>query len=447
MARIGVGRPSLWVVSCLHIGFQIILIVLFLQGVFGQSEGHDDADNFEVDDNDYNNSSSYYAKRRDGWQADDLFFYWPTDDALLKELNAEIVEMRAHAELEAEREAKAFHITGTLHIALAAMCSLVGFITATSCISTALYCHKLDALMRRYRREGTVVEAKVLLSDPNMEELLEKVEDTESQKGLVHADSNLSEDNSYTMMTEEDDDGMSYQQMINGSDDDSGGSDSRRNDNNQHINNSDNTRRPDVESERTKKSIVQFTPDTTNYPRKTRPEKSHTRQSRGISRSQRFRAIVEYDDVTVGDRSRIRKQLELVGRDVTIAETQDDVVPTEFQVRLYVLPKHNLSGYPCEGVHRSLSLQRRVSIVIYIMCGLSVSAGGAFLTWYIIPTALFWAYISLMVLQVPILSIFLSEAFGKVIDSEYLQQGVRVSSEQAKMPFNALGSKESFDVA
>lgn len=81
MARIGVGRPSLWVVSCLHIGFQIILIVLFLQGVFGQSEGHDDAanaDNFEVDDNDYNNSSSYY-KRRDGWQADDLFFYWPTD--------------------------------------------------------------------------------------------------------------------------------------------------------------------------------------------------------------------------------------------------------------------------------------------------------------------------------------------------------------------------------
>lgn len=395
---------------------RFLLFVLILAACGAAGDGGNDGGSQASADNDRSNDG---ASDRDEWYADDP--YMPTDDYVIQQIRAELDAERNA--MNYENEMRKARVRRLLTNAVAITVSIVGLASAVFCSSILLYDLRMEMLMRRYASEGVVVEGRILVSDPDIEEATKTTDAVKPRPKIQNNDS-------YSIMTD-DESYIAGSRSLYSFSVKSGAHDAEEGQKSDRM--GEKRWRDPIGSE------VSFT-DGSNQ--------SSTSKSRGQAsnaktatseRTQkisdvRYHVIVEYDDISYHDaiskRSSeiIRKRLWIMSEDVEGTNNGN------FSTKLHVLRDKPKSGYPSGEVRRALRWQKRLSFNVHIILGLSFAICGAFVVKNILSPTLLYCYIGLLVLQLPIVHMFLRRSFTKVISESYLENGCIKPSKLARYP-------------
>ena len=436
--------------SCLQLLFCIAFLLLACDGSNNNDENDSSSDwnNVQSQDDDGYYYQQYNASSVE-WQADDPYF--PQDDYVLYEL-----KMIAQADEMLGTDDELEESDHPLFMVVACLFPIAGLVSAIFCTAVTLHFYKVISLMKLYKSEGVVCKATVLASDPNIRHVMEK-EQMGVFSELEHArslgqdsidDSKASHDN-YTVMTEDNDE-MSYRyqnrRMLSVSDDSEG--DNEDDESAIHASRiqrhcylpTRNMGREEKATNRSKRGRdVRFNLEHLDSEKKIRKEQ----QKLSI---QNFRAVAEYNEITapLADEQysrKVRKHFVVHGSDLQIVKQFDSpedglshIVSYDIFVELYVLPGYPLSGYPCAEVRQALRWHKHFAIAGALIFGLVVIASGVVVAIEIFQPLFFMTYASLLILQYPVISSFIGGSLSKLLSSEYLEQGVILSSEKAKEP-------------
>ena len=396
---------------------RFLLVALVLAICNAAEEGGNDGSSEDSADT---GRSSDEASDRDEWYADDP--YMPNDDYILQEIKAELDAERDA--INYENESKRTLMRHLLTYSVGGSVSILGLASAVFLTSIFLYDLRMEMLMRRYARKGTVVEGRILASDPDIAETMTTANAVESLPKIENNDS-------YSIMTDDE----SYQ----------AGSRSV-------YSFSIRSGAHDVdEGQKSEITGAKEWPDPigcevsfmggSNQTSTAKSKQKSTAKTVTSERTQnlsvmRFHVIVEYDDVSYHDAFSqhsseiIRKRLWVTGEDVE-GKSNNFSTPV---VKLYVLKDKPKSGYPCGEVHRARRWQKRLSFNMHIMLGVSFVICGAFVAKNTLSLALFLLYIGLLLLQLPFVNCFLQKSFSKLLSDSFLENGYKKPSKLATKP-------------
>jgi len=416
-------HPYIRVIAAIRAGIAHLLCAILLLTIChassndessGNSEGSHSQDTGDSEDNDENESEEYddAVYQEDNWYADDP--YYPTDDYYLQQMS--------HSELNAMNNKNESPIDMhelLLHF-LAGSVSIFGLASAVFCTAIFLYFLRVDSLLRRYASEGVAVDGRILASVPDIQEEMKRCSEEISDRNITFADK-IQNNDSYSMMTDDE----SYQ--ISRSE--YSGSDGSVEEGQKHGNIKEREQRHPIISgansaqASTAKSRRPVTSDNTKVP-----------EGRRRFLTMSFRVMMEYDDITYHDiisqesSEVIRKRLLVMGEDIV----EPSKSSSKLLVKLHVLKNQPMSGHPCGEVRRAIRWQKRLSFNVYIMLGVALVIGGAIMAKKVLPSTLFFVYIGLIILQVPILNCFLDGSFSKIISDRYLENGLRLPATNPK---------------
>ena len=283
-------------------------------------------------------------------------------------------------------------------------------------------------LMKRYMREGVVVDGRIIVSDPDIDD-----DSTENEVVEHHLPANNQNSDSYSMMTDDE----SYQ----------GGSKEAG-----VFSISGRSGIIDVEEGPSIDTKIKQPPQWTNpigsevsfgngsndqtlTVQSTLQQvstKAFPAKKRQI-RPQRYHVIVEYDDISYHDAiinvssEIIRKRYFIMGDDVEVTSEGNNIV------KLYVLKQLPKSGFPCGEVRRSLRWQKKLLLNLNVMIGLLFVVGAAIAVETLLSRLFLYLYIGLLLLQLPYVSCFLQSSFSKILTDTYLESGYKQSLKQKKV--------------
>jgi hypothetical protein len=418
---------------------QIVLLSFFFVKASDASQDQNDDlfayASLDADDDEYYYYTNYNAENttiNERWQADDPFFYYPKNDEMIQQLNADIkvdVESK-NAIFESIRSIS----IDPIEVASAALFFLAGAVTSACCICVTLYYVKLQSLMRQYAG-GTIIEARILKSDPNLIDAIEK-EEEEDKRGLIHVDgSNGSEEHSVHGITEDDETtAASYRQMDTGSDEsenDEGSKEYPSNDDNRVDAQEKNMKNAKFRFVQIRRGLLQRKTESLlrSEPQLVTAEKFHIRRNQApkehVRRHQQFRSVIEYETMRALESSKIRIHLVVMGEDVIIVE---DNLSKKFHIKLCILPKHPMSGFPMGEVQRARGCLRHMIFIPCLLLGCALVAVCVY-TMYAISFPMFVVFVVVLVVQVPLLTCCLGPSFDKVISSSYFDIGLEVSAD------------------
>lgn len=340
-------------------------------------------------------------------------------------IQADYVRQQLNEEIEAERDAARYNeIARSMQTHDILTCiafgsiSFIGLASAIFCTALFLYRLRVDSLMRRYSREGVVVDGRILAAVPDIQQEMKRANAIDNSAKYQRGDS-------YSMMTDDESYQIGSRSMYSGSDG-SGSNDVEEGQKNSsrhhtHIMEEQEQRHP---------SIIPSNSAQTSTAKSKQPlssEQTKIDEKTGKFQTKAFRVIVDYDDVTYHDvinqesSETIRKRLVIMGDDIIETGSKS----SDFLVKLHVLQDHPMSGCPCGDVRRAQRWQRKCSFNIYVMIALALVAGGAYAARRVLSTNLFYVYIGLLVLQALAMNCFLDGSFTKIISDKYLENGER----------------------
>jgi len=420
------GRgPAIVSAGIAHFVCAILLLAICHAAEGGSNDGSSN-DSSRSQSQDYDDVVNDDAADVDAWQADDP--YMPTDDYFLLSMKSEI-EAEHQAEVEAEYNEKRGR-EESMHKALmdvvGGSAGILGLASAVFCTSMFLYFLKVQNLMRQYERQGDIVEGRILASYPDIDEATKKA------NAIEHPDK-IQNNESYSMMTDDESYQIGSRSGLSGSD----GSGANDIEDGQKIYNMD-------EKEHSHRVIIgnslaggSLQTSTAKSRQQIYNANEKISENKRKFLSQSFHVIVEYDDITYHDvinqesSKIIRKRLLVMGEDI-----DERINKSNLLVKLHVLQKLPMSGYPCGEVHRALRWQKILSFNVYIMLGASLVIGGGVVASHILSTKFLCGYMVLLVLQVPLLNCFLQRSFSEIISKEYLENGSTLSSESSEKHFD-----------
>jgi hypothetical protein len=451
----------------------------------GDSEpSEDSADNHSIDYDD--------IAGQDEWYADDP--YMPSDDYIINEImsasddgwDEEDIVVEANVIYEEDisrnrmREVLTFFVAGSVPILGLAITAVIS--------ATFLYYVRIETLMRRYARDGVVMNGLILASYPDIYETTTVLEATET---LDYMQTN----NTYSMMSEDGSYQLAYQ-SDSGSDDSTTHETDEGKDSGSVIKNETShprtvtgsvqslsaksstlpSRKKAKEKERrysnagdVSVAISSTIASTTNKSRrpnwnvrtftsereidenaKVAPLENEVSVGDGTEGSttqigwnanpapternlisfKKYIVLVEYDDVTLYDATnkaasrKIHKRLEVHGDDI-----QQTNASTSAFVKVHVLRDKPNSGYPTGEVFRSIRWQKKLSFIVHMMLGSSLVLCMGFAVKYTVSAKLFLLYVGMSLILLPFLNCFLQESFSEDISKAYLENGVSRPSE------------------
>ena len=418
-----------------------------------EQEEEEDEDESQSQDNenqsqDQNNEMDDDNVDYDRWYADDP--YMPTDDYVLQQMRTQWDEEQLEAmnDENERREAMYSRIREVSMNVLAGSMSILGFLSAIFTTSILLYFLRVQSLMRRYNREGVKVLAPILVSDPDIEEEMKRSQaDGYNRQHFIGETSDKVQNNdSYSMMTDDE----SYNQVNSRISSDSGsdGSVVRSrlfNDIEEAIKSDVNMEELKEEHQRRHHPLVSTVVSFAGGSAQTKS----TSKSRTVSKkkqrflSKQFRVIVQYDDITYHDEinqessSIIRKRLFVTGEDIVDNSKPSDASSKKrLLVKLHVLKDEPNSGYPSGDINRALRCSKWLSFFMHLMVGCALVLGGVVMAQKLLPPALFYVYVGILLLQVPIMNCFLQKSFTGIISKEYLEDGMSLPYESSKKGIN-----------
>jgi hypothetical protein len=398
----------------------VALILVTCVAAEDDNNGNEATQSSEDDHEAYSDASD--ADNQDEWYADDP--YLPTDDEFVQQIQAEINAQQS--QMIEELEHRRSQIRQILIYTAAGSIAMLGLVAAIFCTSLLLYDLGVVMLMKRYMREGVVVDGRIIVSDPDIDE-------STKHEVVTHLPANIHNSDSYSMMTDDE----SYQGgskeagvfSISGRsgiiDVEEGPSiDTKSKQPPQWTNpigsevsfgNGSNDQTLTVQSTLQHVSAKAFPPKK----RRIRP--------------QRYHVIVEYDDISYHDAISnvsseiIRKRYFIMGDDVEVTNDGNNIV------KLYVLKQLPKSGFPCGEVRRSLRWQKKLLLNLNVMIGLLFVVGGAIAVETLLSRLFLYLYIGLLLLQLPYVSCFLQSSFSKILTDTYLESGYKQSLKQKKV--------------
>ena len=428
------------------------------QGDDAEESNSEDSEN-SSQSQDYNDDENDMMNNQEYWYTDDPNM--PTDDTVLQQLQTEWEAEQIAAMLEAEERRVAMYnrIREVSMTVLSVSMSILGFLSTVFCTTILLYFMRVQSLMRRYNNEGIKVVGRILVSELDIESSMKwsnggVVDD--GPASISPIDDKLQTHDSYSMMT---DDGSYIQVGMSSSSDsnvsaapqdhngklltkDDVESDVRvmqqhKADFNMQVLKEDEQRRHHNPIVSSVVSIAGGSMGQTKSSVKTR----HINNNQTISQrkehfnSETFHVLVEYDDVTYHDEINqdssdvIRKRLSIKGEDIEERKkSTNNNSKQQFRVKLLVLKDEPNSGYSSGDISRALRWQKWLSFFIHVMVGCAIILAGVYTTKNIVPTAVYYMYIGILLLQIPIMNCFLQKSFTKIISKEYLEDGLSMSS-------------------
>ena len=418
-----------------------------------EQEEEEDEDESQSQDNenqsqDQNNEMDDDNVDYDRWYADDP--YMPTDDYVLQQMRTQWDEEQLEAmnDENERREAMYSRIREVSMNVLAGSMSILGFLSAIFTTSILLYFLRVQSLMRRYNREGVKVLAPILVSDPDIEEEMKRSQaDGYNRQHFIGETSDKVQNNdSYSMMTDDE----SYNQVNSRISSDSGsdGSVVRS----RLFNDIEEAIKSDVNMEELKEehqrrhhplvsTVVSFAGGSAHTKSTSKSRTVSKKKQRFLSKQ--FRVIVQYDDITYHDEinqessSIIRKRLFVTGEDIVDHSKPSDASSKKrLLVKLHVLKDEPNSGYPSGDINRALRCSKWLSFFMHLMVGCALVLGGVVMAQKLLPPALFYVYVGILLLQVPIMNCFLQKSFTGIISKEYLEDGMSLPYESSKKGIN-----------
>ena len=426
-----------------------------------ESESEDSEDSSEQSqDYNYNDDENNMMNNQDYWYTDDPNM--PTDDAVLQQLQTEWEAEQIAAMLEAEEHRVAMYnrIREVSMTALSVSMSILGFLSTLFCTTILLYFMRVQSLMRRYNNEGIKVVGRILASEPDIESSMKW-----SNGGIVDygpasispIDDKLRTHDSYSMMT---DDG-SYIQVGMSSSSESNGSAAPQDHNSKSLKEDVETEGRVVQQQKADFNMQVLKEDEqrrhhnpivssvvsiaggSRVQTKSLVKTRHINNNQTISQrkehfnSETFRVLVEYDDVTYHDEINqdssdiIRKRLSIKGEDIEEKKKSNNNGKQQIRVKLLVLKDEPNSGYSSGDISRALRWQKWLSFFIHVMVGCTIILAGVYTTKNIAPSTVYYIYIGMLLLQIPIMSCFLQKSFTKILSKEYLEDGLSMSSKSS----------------
>jgi hypothetical protein len=393
-------------------------------------------------DDEYNSTANATFYER--WQADDPYF--PTDDTIRQQVYLDIEEVRANNTISEVKEFGSFlPPIDPIAIASAACFSLAGIITTMFSVATTMYCLKLHALMRQYATQGLMVQAKILESDPNMIDHIEKEEDG-GKRGLIHigGDNGSDEQSNHEMIDDDETTVTSYRRIDNDSDESDNSEEMKEQIITPRLSNKHRNVQKSIGNSNPLSKLKQSSRFTQKQGQRNEPvrsdrqlvttEKFHIRRNQApkeyIKYNQMFECVIEYNHATASDGSKIRKRMNVIGEDVIIDEDTNN--GKEFRIKLFILQSHPTSALSCGEVKRARGCHRCIIFLPCVALAFAVIAGCAYASYYYSPLPLFISYVIFLAIQVPLLNCFLSKSFDRVIFSSYLENGAHVLTEDTE---------------
>ena len=413
-----------------------------------EQEEEEEEDESQSQDNenqsqDQNNEMDDDSVEYDQWYADDP--YMPTDDYVLQQMRTQWEEEQLEAmnEENERREAMYSRIREVSMNVVASSMSILGFLSAIFTTSILLYFLRVQSLMRRYNREGVKVLAPILVSDPDIEEEMKKpqADGYNRQYSIGETSDKVQNNDSYSMMTDDE----SYNQVNSRISSDSGSDGSAAL--SRLFHDIEEAIKSDVNMEELKEehqrrhhplvsTVVSFAGGSVSKTRTISKKKQRFL-------SKQFRVIVQYDDITYHDEinqessSIIRKRLLVTGEDIVDSSKPSDAsAKKRLLVKLHVLKDEPNSGYPSGDIIRALRCSKWLSFFMHLMVGCALVLFGVVMAQKLLPPALFYVYVGMLLLQVPIMNCFLQKSFTGIISKEYLEDGMSLPYESSKKDVN-----------
>lgn len=414
---ITVRRRAYAKISKSVIRFLLVALILAICGAAEDDSNSNEASQSSEDD--HGASSDDFADNQEEWYADDP--YLPTDDEFVQQIQAEMNAQQN--EMNDDLENRRNQIRRILIYAAAGSIAILGLVSAIFCTSLLLYDLGMVMLMRRYVREGVVVDCRILVSDPD-------IDDCAKNNAVEHLPVNIQNSDSYSMMTDDE----SYQGGSKGVFSVSGRSGINDVKEGQNV---DTKNKQSPQWQNPVGSEVSFGNGsndqtlTVQSTLQTLSAKAFPAKKRQLP-FLRYHVIVEYDDISYHDAISnvsseiIRKRLFIMGEDIEVTNEGNNIV------KLYVLKQLPKSGLPCGEVRRSLRWQKKLSLNLHVMFGLLFVVGGAIAVETMLSRSFLFLYIGLLLLQLPFLSCFLQNSFSKILTETYLESGYKQLSKQKK---------------
>ena len=447
----------------------------------GYSEPSEDAaDNHSIDYDD--------IAGQDEWYADDP--YMPTDDYTINEIMSasddgwDEEDIVVEADVRYEEDISRNRMREVLTLFVAGSVPILGLAITAVISTTFLYYVRIETLMRRYARDGVVVNGLILASYPDIYEATNTLEATETLDYMQtnNTYSMMSEDGSYQIAYQSDSgsDDSNMHETDEGKDSDSvichpriatgsvqtssvksntlpsrkGAKEKERRYSNAGdvsvaisstmASSTNKSRRPNwnvrtFASEREIDENAKVAPLENEISVGDGTEGSTTQlgwnanpapTERILISFKKYTVLVEYDDFTLYDATneassrKIHKRLEVHGDDI-----QQTNASTSAFVKVFVLRDKPNSGYPTGEVFRSIRWQKRLSFIVHIMLGSSLVLCMGFAVKYTVSPTLFLQYVGMSLILLPFLNCFLQESFSEDISKAYLENGVSRPSE------------------
>ena len=368
------------------------------------------------------------------WYFDDPYFSFPSDDAAVVDMKE---SLKAHREEEQRiyDEKKEYII----QLITAGSCTLFGLILGTFCTSVLLYYAKKTRLMIRYDSEGALIEANILASEPNIEEMVKNDSTISSRKEIKTLTTKSSDENSepvindsYSIMSDDETNYASYSSSKGSS--------------------SSESIAAAVDDDEWQQNVINMkgVATTQRIKRKLPNEKTKqidfntvwkaVDQQQPLLSTQRVVVVVEYR--TEEAPHRFRKRLIIMGNDVQVSESRGIV---KKQVLLYVLKGSPKSGQCCGGIHRALNLKMQLSFFFILSLFIVLTVATFVASSKLLSRNLFFAYLAVFLLLVILQIIFLDAAIANIVSKQYLEDG-RVFPAYVKLN-NASFEKKELDMA
>ena len=368
------------------------------------------------------------------WYFDDPYFSFPSDDAAVVDMKE---SLKAHREEEQRiyDEKKEYII----QLITAGSCTLFGLILGTFCTSVLLYYAKKTRLMIRYDSEGALIEANILASEPNIEEMVKNDSTISSRKEIKTLTTKSSDENSepvindsYSIMSDDETNYASYSSSKGSS--------------------SSESIAAAVDDDEWQQNVINMkgVATTQRIKRKLPNEKTKqidfntvwkaVDQQQPLLSTQRVVVVVEYR--TEEAPHRFRKRLIIMGNDVQVSESRGIV---KKQVLLYVLKGSPKSGQCCGGIHRALNWKMQLSFFFILSLFIVLTVATFVASSKLLSRNLFFAYLAVFLLLVILQIIFLDAAIANIVSKQYLEDG-RVFPAYVKLN-NASFEKKELDMA
>ena len=308
---------------------------------------------------DYFIDDGYYAK---AWYADDPYF--PTDDEVLERLNENMADMTDGDEDNSVMSA-------ALHIFCSFLLSAFGLAFAIAFTLGTLYSVKRDSLFVRMSQHQSVSMGRIISPSPRIREALR-----ERNQEL----------DSYSIMSDEEERTLESKM-------------------------SDLSEAEDqttVQTLATRKSVA------------SRASRQPIQRSK--VKSPRFYVDILYRCQDSSGSCTVTKSVTILEEDV-IENEKGAADPGELFIELYSLPGHPMSALPRGEVDRSLKPFKRALHLLVMLCAIGIIALVATFVHLSAPTLAFAIYITILLIQIPVLSFLLDSAFSKILAKEYLERG------------------------